>query len=71
SFRLEYDPIQARAEFRNDGQIRLRLPSSLGELSFDCLKLKKSPLPDDQPLALADIDLSEASFQVRTISELF
>lgn len=65
---LNYEPNEARAEIRADGSIRLRIPSSLGELQFDRLRIRSSAAQDHEDLSIADFDLSWAVLTVRAIS---
>ncbi|OED44537.1 hypothetical protein ACH42_07235 [Endozoicomonas sp. (ex Bugula neritina AB1)] len=67
STEIQYKPEQARAEIKTNGSIRLRLPSSIGELRFDHLRLKISPDDGYEALDIDDIDLTDAVLSVRSI----
>ena len=64
---FEFDPKFSTVEINQNGLIRLRVPSSLGELSFDGLRLKKDETINYQDLSIADIELTEARLFIRTI----
>ena len=64
---FEFDPKFSSIEINQNGLIRLRVPSSLGELSFDGLRLKKDETRNYQDLSIADIELTETRLFIRTI----
>ena len=67
STEIHYEPEQARAEIKTNGSIRLRLPSSIGEIRFDHLRLKSLPGQGYETLDIEDIDLSDAVVSIRSI----
>ena len=64
---IQYEPEQARAEIKTNGSIRLSLPSSIGEIRFDHLRLKNASGEGYESLEIEDIDLSDAVLSVRSI----
>ncbi len=64
---IEYQPEQARADIKTDGTIRLRLPSSIGEIQFDHLRINSSPSAGYETLNIEDIDLSDADMSIRAV----
>ncbi len=66
SSELTYDLHKARAEFKGDGFIRLRLPSSVGELHFDHLRIEGLDMKYES-LGRKDINLSDAVFAIHAV----
>lgn len=64
-----FDPVCSRVSVMDDGIMRLHVPSSLGELDFDGLRLKKGRVLDSQKLSLQDLDLAGATVSVRVIHQ--
>ena len=64
---LEYDPSASSIEIKDDGIMRLSVPSSFGELNFTDLKLKKSEITDYKSLGLEDIELGDSTLFIRAI----
>ena len=62
-----FDPACSRVSLTDDGIMRLHVPSSLGELDFDGLRLKKGRVLDNKNLSLQDLDLVGATVSVRVI----
>jgi hypothetical protein len=53
-----YDPTMAAAAINKDGSLTLRLPSSIGEISFQNIRVKGSDGPSFGSIAIKGIDLS-------------
>jgi hypothetical protein len=53
-----YDPTMAAAAINRDGSLTLRLPSSIGEISFQNIRVKGSDGPSFGSIAIKGIDLS-------------
>ena len=53
-----YDPTMAAAAINRDGSLTLRLPSSIGEISFQNIRVKGSDGPSFGSIAIQGIDLS-------------
>ncbi|MGI2028516.1 hypothetical protein [Endozoicomonas acroporae] len=64
---LEFNPDLSTIEFRHNGLIRLRIPSTLGELNFDGLRLITDGSKNHLALSLADLELTDARLFIRTI----
>lgn len=64
---FEFDPNQASVEVKDNGFLRLRIPSSLGEITFDKLRLKTCAPRNCHDLTLDDLDLSDTRLFIRTI----
>lgn len=62
---LEYDPNEAKAEICVDGSVRLKVPTNLGELRFDGLRIKGTAPQSYEELEIGDIDLSNTRLSVR------
>ena len=62
---IDYEAHRAKAKIKTNGSIRLRLPSSIGELRFDHLRLKNVSEKGYAGLELEDIDLSDAVLSVK------
>ncbi len=64
---FEFNPDLSTIEIRHNGLIRLRIPSTLGELNFEDLRLITDGSKNHQALSLADLELSDARLFIRTI----
>ncbi|USE37586.1 hypothetical protein [Endozoicomonas sp. SCSIO W0465] len=64
---FEFDPDLSTIEIKHNGLIRLRIPSSFGELNFDGLRLTTDGTKNHQELSLVDIELADARLFIRTI----
>ena len=53
-----YDPANAAAVINKDGSITLRMPSSIGELSFQNIRVKGSDRPSFGSIFIRGIDLT-------------
>ncbi len=62
---VKYDPNQATAHVNADGSIQLSVPSSIGEIRFDNIRVKGSTGPSFGSLSLTGIDLRGTSIKVR------
>ncbi|MEK8079286.1 hypothetical protein [Pseudomonas sp. XK-1] len=62
---VQYDTSQARSVINADGSVNVRLPSSIGELRFDNIRVAGAPQGQSfGSLSLNDIDLSQASLKI-------
>ncbi len=59
-----FDPASSAVTIMDDDVIKLRVASSLGELDFDGLRLRKGRIIDGQKLLLQDLDLAGATVSV-------
>lgn len=64
-----FDAHGSRMSVMEGGIIRLHVASSLGELAFDGLRLKKGHVLHSQKLSLQDLDLVGATVSVRVIDQ--
>ncbi|WGG49357.1 hypothetical protein [Rugamonas sp. DEMB1] len=53
-----YDPSKAAATINKDGSLTLRLPTSIGELNFQNIRIKGTDGPSFGSIAIKGIDLS-------------
>jgi hypothetical protein len=53
-----YDPANAAATVNQDGSITLRMPSSIGEIDFDNIRVKGTHGPSFGSVAIRSIDLT-------------
>lgn len=53
-----YDPANAAASVNADGSITLRMPSSIGEIDFDNIRVKGTHGPSFGSIAIRSIDLT-------------
>jgi hypothetical protein len=62
---VQYDTSQLRSTLNNDGSFNVNLPSSIGELRFDNIRVKDAPAGQSfGSLSLHNIDLSQASLKI-------
>lgn len=59
-----YDPSKAAATINKDGTITLSLPSSIGEINFDNIRVKGSDGPTFGSVSIKGIDLSGTTITV-------
>ena len=64
---FEFDPNLSTIEIKHNDLIRLRIPSTLGELNFDGLRLISDGTKNHLELSLADLELTDARLFLRTI----
>ena len=64
-----FDAGCSRVSVMDDGIIRLHVTSSLGELAFDGLRVKKGHVLNSKKLSLQDLDLAGATVSVRVIHQ--
>lgn len=61
-----YDTANMTSTFNADGSINVRLPSSIGEMRFDNIRVAGAPTSQSMgSLVLSDIDLSSASLTIK------
>lgn len=62
---VQYDTSNLTSAINADGSINVRLPSSIGELRFDNIRVAGAPVGQSMgSLSLHDIDLSQASLKI-------
>jgi hypothetical protein len=62
---VQYDTGHASSAINADGSVNVRLPSSIGELRFDNIRVAGAPQGQSfGSLSLHDIDLSQASLKI-------
>ncbi|MHB9798694.1 hypothetical protein ACYCAX_12870 [Pseudomonas sp. MT3] len=62
---VQYDTEHASSTFNADGSINVRLPSSIGEVRFDNIRVAGAPKTQNMgSLSLQNIDLSQASLKI-------
>lgn len=62
---VQYDTDRLRSTQNDDGSFNVNLPSSIGELRFDNIRVKDAPTGQSfGNLSLHDIDLSQASLTI-------
>ena len=62
---VHYDTSNLRSSMNADGSINVNLPSSIGEMRFDNIRIKGAPQNQSLgSLHLHDIDLSQASLKI-------
>ncbi len=63
---IRYDTEQLSSTLNADGSLNVRLPSSIGELRFDNIRVTGAPRSQSLgSLSLHDIDLSRASLKIK------
>lgn len=62
---VQYDTLHASSTLNADGSINVRLPSSIGEMRFDNIRVAGAPKHQSMgSLSLQNIDLSQASLKI-------
>jgi hypothetical protein len=62
---VQYDTGRISSAINADGSVNVRLPSSIGELRFDNIRVAGAPQGQSfGSLSLNDIDLSQASLKI-------
>jgi len=62
---VQYDTAHASSSLNPDGSINVRLPSSIGEVRFDNIRVAGAPKTQSMgSLSLQNIDLSQASLKI-------
>ncbi|OBY90843.1 hypothetical protein A6723_021710 [Pseudomonas sp. AU11447] len=62
---VQYDTLHASSSLNADGSINVRLPSSIGEVRFDNIRVAGAPKTQSMgSLSLQNIDLSQASLKI-------
>jgi hypothetical protein len=62
---VSYDPGNAQAALGKDGSVTLRLPSTIGEISFHNIRVGKAPGPAFGNIDIHDIDLRGTTITVK------
>ena len=62
---ITYDVDNAKAEIHPDGRIRLSIPSSVGVLRFDNIRLSGASSYNGGAISLSEVDLTESAFSIR------
>jgi hypothetical protein len=64
---VSYDPANSHATVNKDGSITLRLPSTIGEISFRNIRVGSHPGPTFGSIEIHDIDLRGTTISVKPI----
>jgi hypothetical protein len=64
---VRYDPANSHATVNKDGSITLRLPSTIGEISFRNIRVGSHPGPTFGSIEIHDIDLRGTTISVKPI----
>jgi len=64
---VSYDPANSHATVNKDGSITLRLPSTIGEISFRNIRVGSQPGPTFGSIEIHDIDLRGTTISVKPI----
>jgi hypothetical protein len=64
---VSYDPGNSQATVNRDGSITLRLPSTIGEISFRNIRVGSHPGPTFGSIEIHDIDLRGTTISVKPI----
>jgi hypothetical protein len=65
---VSYDPANSQATVNKDGSITLRLPSTIGEISFRNIRVGSHPGPTFGSIEIHDIDLRGTTISVKPIT---
>ena len=65
---VSYDPANSQATVSKDGSITLRLPSTIGEISFRNIRVGSHPGPTFGSVEIHDIDLRGTTISVKPIT---
>ena len=64
---VSYDPANSQATVKKDGSVTLRLPSTIGEISFRNIRVGSHPGPTFGSIEIHDIDLRGTTISVKPI----
>jgi hypothetical protein len=64
---VSYDPGNSHATVNKDGSITLRLPSTIGEISFRNIRVGSHPGPTFGSIEIHDIDLRGTTISVKPL----
>ena len=64
---VSYDPANSHAVVNKDGSVTLRLPSTIGEISFRNIRVGSHPGPTFGSIEIHDIDLRGTTISVKPI----
>jgi hypothetical protein len=64
---VSYDPANSHATVNKDGSITLRLPSTIGEISFRNIRVGSHPGPTFGSIEIHDIDLRGTTISVKPL----
>lgn len=64
---VSYDPANSHATVNKDGSITLRLPSTIGEISFRNIRVGSHPGPTFGSIEIHDIDLRGTTISVKPV----
>jgi hypothetical protein len=65
---VNYDPDNSHATLNKDGSVTLRLPSTIGEISFRNIRVGSHPGPTFGSIEIHDIDLRGTTISVKPIT---
>jgi hypothetical protein len=65
---VSYDPANSHATLNRDGSVTLRLPSTIGEISFRNIRVGSQPGPTFGSIEIHDIDLRGTTISVKPIT---
>jgi len=65
---VSYDPANSHATLNRDGSVTLRLPSTIGEISFRNIRVGSRPGPMFGSIEIHDIDLRGTTISVKPIT---
>ena len=65
---VSYDPANSHATMNRDGSVTLRLPSTIGEISFNNIRVGSQPGPTFGSIEIHDIDLRGTTISVKPIT---
>jgi hypothetical protein len=65
---VSYDPANSHATLNRDGSVTLRLPSTIGEISFRNIRVGSQPGPTFGSIEIHDIDLRGTTITVKPIT---
>jgi hypothetical protein len=65
---VSYDPDNSHATLNKDGSVTLRLPSTIGEISFRNIRVGSHPGPTFGSIEIRDIDLRGTTISVKPIT---
>lgn len=64
---VSYDPANSQATLSRDGSVTLRLPSTIGEISFRNIRVGSHPGPTFGSVEIHDIDLRGTTISVKPL----